>query len=63
MFPQVRRQQAADAVVRQEKVEVAQQAPLGLVRLVLRLQHLVGDDLTRTNRNSTLGTSGSRAQT
>lgn len=47
MFSEVRGQQAADAVVRKEHVEVPQQAALGFVRFVLRLQDLVRDDLLR----------------
>lgn len=50
VFPDVGRQQAADAVVGEEHVKVPQQAALGFVRLVLRLQELVGDDLKQTRR-------------
>lgn len=47
MLPEVGWQQAADAVVREEHVEVPQQTALGLVRLVLLPQDLVRDDLRR----------------
>ena len=45
VFPEVRRQQAADAVVGEEHVEVAQQAALRFVRFVLRPQDFIRDDL------------------
>lgn len=51
MFSKVGGQQAADAVVRQEHVEVSQQTALGFEWFVLRLQDIVWDDLLRTQEN------------
>lgn len=51
MFSKVGGQEAADAVVRQEHVEVSQQTALGFERFVLRPQDLVWDDLLRTQEN------------
>lgn len=50
MFPDVGGQQAADAVIRNERGEVPQQPPLGFIGLVLRLQDLIGNDLLRIQR-------------
>lgn len=49
MFPEVRWQQSADAVIRNEQVKVSQQAALGFVWFVLRLQDLIRYDLPQTN--------------
>lgn len=47
MFSQVGGQQAADSVVRDENVKIAQQASLGFIRFVLFLQGTVRDDLVQ----------------
>lgn len=49
MFPEVRWQQSADAVIRNEQVKVSQQAALGFVWFVLRLQDLIRYDLPQAN--------------
>lgn len=49
MFPEVRWQQSADAVIRNEHVKVSQQAALGFVWFVLRLQDLIRYDLPQAN--------------
>lgn len=51
MFSKVGRQEAADAVVRQKHVKVAQKATFGFMRLVLFLQGLEGDDLSETHNS------------
>lgn len=55
MFSKVGGQQAADAVIRQEHVEVSQQTALGFEWFVLRPQDLVWDDLAYTGRHYDYG--------
>lgn len=57
MFSEMGWQQAADAVVRNKHVKVPQQTALGLKRLVLCLQGLVGNDLPQARRYIVIKTS------
>lgn len=61
MFPQVGGQQAADSVVRDENIKVAEQASLGFIRLVLFPQGIIWDDLVqREGRCAVTGLLGGR---
>lgn len=56
MFSEMGRQQAADAVVREEHVKIPQQTAFGFKRFVLRPQDLVGDDLPRIHAHIMINT-------
>ena len=53
VFAKVGGQQAADPVIRKEHLKVPQQLALGLIWLVLCLQHFIRDHLDRTHGKTT----------